>query len=409
MSSIPSHIDTLLLHSGIAEFNPKTQSAPVALPSMRTSTVRFANMDALDRATAEKSRGERAATYGRAGMDTHAALEQVFCDLEGAQRAFLAPSGLSGITLAFLALLDAGDHVLVADCVYGPVRYLDKIVLGRFGIEASYCRATPEALEAQLRPNTRMLYIESPGSLLFEMLDIPALAEFARRHGLVLVDDNTWGAGYVYKPLQLGVDVSVVAGTKYIGGHSDLMLGAVMANDPDLIRRLNETHYAMGYSVSADDAWLALRGVRTLPLRMRQHAANALEICRYLAARPETLRIFHPAFPGDPGHALWQRDCQGSNGMLAVELSLSQAQARRFVDGLRLFSIGYSWGGFESLVQLVEPSALAAHGYWSESAAGKGMESEGGANRAVIRLHIGLEAPQDLMADLDQAFQAVAE
>jgi len=396
MASTPSHIDTLLLHSGIAEFNPKTQSAPVALPSMRTSTVRFANMDALDRAIAEKSRGERAATYGRAGMDTHAALEQVFCDLEGAQRAFLAPSGLSGITLAFLALLNAGDHVLVADCVYGPVRYLDKIVLGRLGIEVSYCRATPEALEAQLRPNTRMLYIESPGSLLFEMLDVPALAEFARRHGLVLVDDNTWGAGYVYKPLHLGADVSVVAGTKYIGGHSDLMLGAVMAKDPDLVRRINETHYAMGYSVSADDAWLALRGVRTLPLRMRQHAANALEICRYLAARPETLRLFHPAFPDDPGHALWKRDCQGSNGMLAVELALDEARARRFVDSLRLFSIGYSWGGFESLVQLVEPSALAVHGYWAD----------GEADRSVVRLHIGLEAPQDLMADLDQAFQA---
>ena len=396
MASTPSHIDTLLLHSGIAEFNPKTQSAPVALPSMRTSTVRFANMEALDRAIAEKSRGERAATYGRAGMDTHAALEQVFCDLEGAERAFLAPSGLSGITLAFLALLNTGDHVLVADCVYGPVRYLDKVVLGRMGIEVSYCRATPEALQAQLRPNTRMLYIESPGSLLFEMLDVPALAEFARRHGLVLVDDNTWGAGYVYKPLHLGADVSVVAGTKYIGGHSDLMLGAVMAKDPDLARRINESHYAMGYSVSADDAWLALRGVRTLPLRMRQHAANALQICHYLAARPETLRLFHPAFPDDPGHALWKRDCQGSNGMLAVELALDEARARRFVDSLRLFSIGYSWGGFESLVQLVEPSALAVHGYWSD----------GGADRSVVRLHIGLEAPQDLMADLDRAFQA---
>ncbi|NYT70395.1 trans-sulfuration enzyme family protein [Pusillimonas noertemannii] len=399
MASTPSHIDTLLLHSGIAEFNPKTQSAPVALPSMRTSTVRFANMQALDQAIAEKSRGERAATYGRAGMDTHAALEQVFCDLEGAQRAFLAPSGLSAITLAFLALLNTGDHVLVADCVYGPVRYLDKTVLGRLGIEVSYCRAEPQALEAQLRLNTRMLYIESPGSLLFEMLDIPALSEFARKHGLVLVDDNTWGAGYVYKPLHLGADVSVVAGTKYIGGHSDLMLGAVMAKDPDLVRRINETHYAMGYSISADDAWLALRGVRTLPLRMRQHAANALEICRYLAARPETLRLFHPAFPDDSGHALWKRDCQGSNGMLAVELALNEAQARRFVDSLQLFSIGYSWGGFESLTQLVEPSALAVHGYWQD----------GGADRSVVRLHIGLEAPQDLMADLDQAFQAARQ
>ncbi|HLU18985.1 MAG TPA: cystathionine beta-lyase [Pusillimonas sp.] len=398
MASNSSHIDTLLLHSGIAEFNPKTEAAPVALPSIRTSTVRFANMEAHDRAMQARGRGERAVTYGRAGMDTHAALEQVFCDLEGAHRAFLAPSGLSAITLAFLALLNSGDHVLVADCVYGPVRYLDKIVLGRMGIEVEYCRATPEALESRVRPNTRMLYIESPGSLLFEMLDIPALAEFAQRHGLVLVDDNTWGAGYVYKPLGLGVDVSVVAGTKYIGGHSDLMLGAVMAKDPELARRINETHYAMGYSISADDAWLALRGVRTLPLRMRQHAANALEVCEFLAKRPETVRIFHPAYHGDPGHELWKRDCLGSNGMLAVELALNNQQARRFVDALELFSIGYSWGGFESLTQLVEQSALKLHGYWQDS----------GADRSVVRLHVGLEDTRDLIADLQQALEAAS-
>lgn len=396
MASNSSHIDTKLMHSGIAEFNPKTQSAPVALPPIRTSTVKFANMQALDRAIAEKARGERAATYGRPGMQTHAALEQVFCDLEGTERAFLTPSGLSGITLAMLSLLRAGDHALVADCVYGPVRYLQNTVLARMDIAFDYCRATPEALEARLRPNTRLLFIESPGSLLFEMLDIPALSAFARKHGLVLVADNTWGAGYIYRPQQLGVDVSVVAGTKYIGGHSDLMLGAVMASDPELVRRINETHYAMGYVISADDAWLALRGVRTLPLRMRQHAANALEICGYLAQRPETLRVFHPAYPADPGHGLWQRDCTGSNGMLAVELALNEAQARRFMDSLKLFGIGYSWGGFESLAQLVEPSALAVHGYWQD----------GGTDRSVVRLHIGLESAQDIMADLDQALEA---
>ena len=386
-----TRLETQLLHSGIAEFNPKTQSAPVALPSMRTSTVRFASLEALDHALADKADGERIATYGRSGMDTHAALEEVFCELEGAQRAFLAPSGLSAVTLVFMALLNAGDHVIVADCVYGPVRHLDKTVLRRMGIEVSYCRAEPGALEPQVRPNTRMLYVESPGSLLMEMLDLPALAEFARRHKLVLAADNTWGAGYVYRPLDLGVDVAEVAGTKYIGGHSDLMLGAVMANDPELVRRLNEPHYAMGYSISADDAWLALRGVRTLPIRMRQHAENALRVCEFLASRPETARIYHPAWPQDPGHALWQRDCHGSNGMLSVELALDHAQARRFVNALTLYGIGYSWGGFESLVQLVEHAPLAQHSYW------------GGGNNAVVRLHIGLEAVEDLVADLAQA------
>lgn len=387
----PTRLETQLQHSGLAEFNPKTQSAPVALPSMRTSTVRFASMEALDEALSDWARGERVATYGRAGMDTHAALERVFCQLEGAQRGFLAPSGLSAVTLAFLALLNTGDHVIVADCAYGPVRRLDQTVLRRLGIEVSYCPATPDQIASQLRPNTRMVYVESPGSLLFEMLDIPALAQFSREHKLVLATDNTWGSGYVYRPLDLGVDVSVVAGTKYVGGHSDLMLGAVMVNDPELVRRVGETHYAMGYSISADDAWLALRGVRTLPIRMREHARNALRVCEFLASRPETVRLYHPAWPQDPGHALWQRDCHGSNGMLSVELALNNEQARRFVNALKLYGIGYSWGGFESLVELVDHSALAYHSYWTAT------------DNAVVRLHIGLESIDDLIADLSQA------
>src|SRR5690606_11244523 len=232
---------------------------------------------------------------------------------------------------------------------------------------------------------------ESPGSLLFEMLDIPALAEYARKHNLILITDNTWGSGYIYRPLDLGADISVVAGTKYVGGHSDLMLGAVMAKDPAIIKRINDTHYAMGYSVSADDAWLAIRGVRTLPIRMRQSAENALKVCEFLAGRPEVARIFHPALPSDPGHAIWQRDCTGSNGMLSVELKLNPSAARRFVDGLTLFGIGFSWGGFESLVQLVDHGALQAHGYWQRN------------DNAIVRLHIGLESPDDLTADIAQA------
>jgi cystathionine beta-lyase len=392
-NSASPQLDTLLQHTGVADFDPASGAAPVALPSMRTSTVRFQNLEALERAQASKAKGERSVTYGRVGMDTHAALEQVFCELEGASRAYLASSGLSAITLAFMSLVNSGDHVLIADCAYGPVRYLDKTVLSRMNIQTTFCRATVEQLESMLRPNTRMLYVESPGSLLFEMLDIPALAEFARKHKLVLATDNTWGSGYIYRPLDLGADVSVVAGTKYVGGHSDLMLGAVMANDPALIKRINDTHYAMGYSVSADDAWLALRGVRTLPLRLRESARNAMEVCNFLAARPEVERLYHPAHPSDPGHALWQRDCTGSNGMLSVELRFSDEAARCFVDSLTLFGIGFSWGGFESLVQLVDHSGLDCHGYWSGSA------------NAIVRFHIGLEATSDLIADIGQALE----
>jgi cystathionine beta-lyase len=386
-----AHLDTLLQHAGTAQFDPLTGSAPVALPSMRTSTVRFQNLDVLDQAQAGKAKGERSVTYGRVGMDTHAALEEVFCELEGADRAFLASSGMGAITLALLAILNANDHVLIADCAYGPVRYLDKTVLTRMNIGVSYCRAVVSELEAQRRPNTRVLYIESPGSLLFEMLDIPALADYARKHNLILITDNTWGSGYIYRPLDLGADISVVAGTKYVGGHSDLMLGAVVAKDPAIIKRINDTHYAMGYSVSADDAWLAIRGVRTLPIRMRQSAENALKVCEFLASRPEVARIFHPALPSDPGHAIWQRDCTGSNGMLSVELKLDPSAARRFVDSLTLFGIGFSWGGFESLVQLVDHGALQPHGYWQ------------GNDNAIVRLHIGLESPDDLTADIGQA------
>ena len=391
--STPAKLDTLLQHTGIAEFDPHTGAAPVALPSLRTSTVRFRDLDALDAAQAARSKGERRVTYGRAGMETHAALEDVFCKLEGGSRAFLASSGLGAITLAMMALLDAGDHVLIADCAYGPVRTLDATVLRRFGIKSTYCRGTVDAFERKRQPETRMLYVESPGSLLFEMLDLPALADYAHQHDLLLVVDNTWGSGYIYQPLALGADVSVVAGTKYVGGHSDLMLGAVVVKDAALAKRVGDNHYALGMSVSADDAWLALRGVRTLPIRMKECARNALAVCGFLAARPEVARVYHPAWPDDPGHALWKRDCTGSNGMLAVALKFDTAAARRFVNALTLFGIGYSWGGFESLVQLVDPAALRVHGYWPDD------------GHAVVRLHIGLESPDDLIADLAQALR----
>lgn len=399
MSLSDSHIDTLLQHSGLAELDPQTQSGPVAMPSIRTSTVRFANMDALDDAQAAKGRGERVATYGRVGLQTHAAFEQVLCELEGGTRAFLAPSGMAAISLALLALLNTGEHVLVADCAYGPVRYLDRTVLSRMGVKVSYCRAAPEALEAAVRPDTRVLYIESPGSLLMEMLDVPALVQWAHAHDLVVVADNTWGSGYIYRPLELGVDVSVIAATKYLGGHSDLMMGAAVAHEAALNGRLGETHYALGYTVSADDVWLALRGVRTLGIRMRQSAAHAMDICRFLAQRPEVLRIFHPAWPEDGGYELWQRDCTGSNGLLSVALDMEAAQVRRLVDALKLFGIGYSWGGYESLVSIVEPTALATHSYWARQSDAR-LRAE-----SVIRLYIGLEDPRDLIGDLSQAFE----
>jgi cystathionine beta-lyase len=361
-------IDTLLQHTGQAPLDPVTGAGPVALPSYRTSTVRFASMDVLDRAQAAKQRGERVPTYGRVGLQTHEALETLLCRLEGGERAFLAPSGMAAISMTLMALLSQGDHALVVDAVYGPVRYLHKTVLSRMGVAMDFVRGDLASLRAAVRPETRVLYLESPGSLLMEMLDLPALSRWAHERGLTVVADNTWGSGYIYRPLALGADVSVIAATKYIGGHSDLMLGAAVARDPALVGRLHETHYALGSTVSADDAWLALRGARTLGVRLRACADNALEVCRWLDAQPRVSRIFFPAWPDDTGHALWRRDATGSNGLLAVAVDFNESQVRRLIDSLRLFGIGYSWGGYESLVTQVEPSALASHGYWAQVA-----------------------------------------
>ena len=389
------HLDTELLHIGSAPFDPVTGTAPVSLPAMRTSTVRFENLAALESAFAKRMAGERAITYGRSGMDTHRALEQVFMQLEGGTYCVLAPSGMAAINIAFLGLLKTGDHVLVADCVYGPVRNLDRALLQGLGISVTYFAAGHDDVTALIQPNTKVIYVESPGSLLYEMLDMTTLAATAKENNLILVTDNTWGSGYIYRPLALGADVSVVAGTKYVAGHSDVMLGAVIVKDEKIAARIHAAQYAMGNSLSADDAWLALRGVKTMAVRMPQHARNAIEVCKFFETRKEIARIFHPAWHKDPGHALWQRDCTGSNGMLSIELNCSPEASKKFVNALTLFGIGFSWGGFESLVQWVDPGALTSHAYWT------------GEGHALIRLHIGLESSIDLIADLAQALDKI--
>jgi cystathionine beta-lyase len=389
------HLDTELLHIGSAPFDPVTGTAPVSLPSMRSSTVRFKNLESLESAFAKRMAGERAITYGRSGMDTHRALEQVFMQLEGGTYCVLAPSGMAAINIAFLGLLKTGDHVLVADCVYGPVKNLDRALLQGLGISVTYFAAAHDDVAALIQPNTKVIYVESPGSLLFEMLDMTNLAATAKDNNLILVTDNTWGSGYIYRPLALGADVSIVAGTKYVAGHSDVMLGAVIVKDEKIAARIHSAQYAMGNSLSADDAWLALRGVKTMAVRMPQHARNALEICKFFDSRKEVARIFHPAWHKDPGFALWQRDCTGSNGMLSIELNCSPEASKKFVNALTLFGIGFSWGGFESLVQWVDPGALTSHAYWN---------AEG---HALIRLHIGLESTLDLIEDLAQALDKI--
>ncbi|WP_328814323.1 aminotransferase class I/II-fold pyridoxal phosphate-dependent enzyme [Pelistega ratti] len=385
---------TQLSHLGTAVCDEKHPRAPVALPAIRTSTVRFNDIDTLHDTYRRQAAGERIVGYGRMGMETHAAFEEMMCALEGGKRAFLAPSGLNAIAMVLLSLLNAGDHMLVADCVYGPVRQMDETVLKRMNISSTFCSMRDMAeLESKIQSNTKILYLESPGSLLFEMLDLPAIAAVAKKHNLLVIADNTWGSGLAYRPLDLGADVSIVAVTKYIGGHSDLLMGAVVAKDDAIIKRIDTNQYALGFSTSADDVWLAIRGVRTLDVRMKRHAENALKICEFFDQQAETLQIYHPAFEKDAHHDLWKRDALGSNGMVSVALNLTKAQTKVFVESLKLFSIGYSWGGYESLIDMVNTDFLKNHAYWNPN------------YPHLVRMHIGLESPEDLIQDYQQALE----
>ena len=396
MASPDDQLLTRVLHAGSPPFADGV--APVNVPLVRTSTVRFAN-DAV-RATLHHRReaGEPVSTYGRHGMATHRALEAAISELEGASDVLLAPSGLSAISLVFIALLSPGDHVLVQDSVYGPVRERVEPLLTRLGVSFSYFSASDGVPAALVRAETRLIYVESPSSFLFEVIDLPALAAFAREHSVLLAADNTWGAGLLYQPLALGADIAIQATTKYLGGHSDLMQGAVSTSNPSLARTLRDSHDALGLSVGADDAYLALRGIRTLAVRLAQHGRNALEVAQYLQTeRSAVERVFYPALHDDPGHALWWRDFKGANGLVSFALrQASREQANAFVDALRLFGIGASWGGYESLALVAPHSRVREHSYW------RGSEP-------IVRLHVGLEDPADLIGDLRQALRHVLQ
>ncbi|MBD9665422.1 cystathionine beta-lyase [Variovorax sp. VRV01] len=385
---------TRLLHAGAPPLRDGT--GPVNVPVVRTSTVRFESTAAYVDYHHRRTAGERVASYGRHGLDTHRALEDAVSGLEGGHRAFLTPSGLSAITLVLLALLSPGDHALVADGVYAPVRRVDSTLLQRLGITVEYFSPTHDDLASRLRPNTRLLYLESPSSLLYEVLDLPALSAIARDRGVTVAADNTWSGGLFYQPLSLGANISIQAATKYISGHSDLMQGVVVVDGPVLADKLSTAYEALGLTIAADDAYLALRGLRTLPVRLAQHQRNATEVAEFLQRQSQVTRVFYPALPSDPGHALWKRDFSGASGLVSFEFRhATPASAAAFVDALTLFGIGASWGGYESLALTAQPERLREHRQWSGDA-------------PVVRLHVGLEAPADLIADLAQAFAAAA-
>jgi len=336
--------------------------------------------------------------YGRRGTPTTEALELALQELEGSQCAAvsLLPSGLAAISSAFLAVVHAGDQVLVTDSAYGPARIFCDQILTRLGVTVTYYDPLIGAGIGELiRPNTRLVYLESPGSLSFEMQDTGAITKVAHSKNALVLMDNTWATPLYFRPLDHGVDMVIQAGTKYIGGHSDLMLGTVSANAATVARLKNTVRYT-GQCEGPDDVYLGLRGLRTLAIRLERHQKSGLAVARWLEQRPEVLRLLHPALPSHPGHAIWKRDFSGASGLFSMVLKpVPQKAYYAFFDSLELFGIGASWGGYESLAIPFDCAPLRTATHWQP----------GG---PTVRFHIGLEAVDDLIADLERGFAALA-
>ncbi|MDP3489280.1 MAG: cystathionine beta-lyase [Phenylobacterium sp.] len=378
--------ETRLIHSGLAQ-TPLART--VGPPIQRGSTVLLPNAAALYDHEAQ-------VTYGRQGLAAQSALIAALAELENAQGVTLYPSGLAALTGALLAVLKSGDEVLVVDTIYKPTRRFCDTVLRRFGIGVRYYPASldAEALMAACGPATRLILLESPGSLSFEFQDVPAIAAAARSRGLLTLIDNTWAAGLLFKPLDHGVDISVQALTKYVGGHSDVFMGSAAVAEESLVRALDDGVLNIGWAVSPDDAYQMLRGLRTLPTRMARHDASARRLATWLALREEVGQVLHPGLPGAPGAEIWRRDYSGACGLFAFTLAPGKPHATAaFLDALQVFGLGFSWGGFESLAIDCDPQL-------------SGRLSPDAYGGPLIRLHVGLEAPDDLIADLERGFSA---
>jgi cystathionine beta-lyase len=380
---------TRLIRAGGA---PKSLVKTVGPPIQKGSTVLLPDAASL-------YDDDNYVTYGRQGLAAHDALREALAVLEGAVGVALFPSGLAAVTGALLAVLKAGDEVLVADNIYKPTRRFCDQVLKRFGVATIYFdpALAPEALIAGTTPSTRLILMETPGSLSMEMQDVAAIAALARERGILTACDNTWAAGYLFKPLEHGVDLSIQALTKYVGGHSDVFMGSAAARDPALVRALNDGVLHLGSAVSPEDAYQMLRGLRTLPTRLARHGENGLKIAAWLAEQPQVQAIHHPGLPGSPGHELWRRDFRGACGLFSFTLRPGpKAAVDAFLDALQVFGLGFSWGGFESLAISCDPQLKTR----------KHRRDYGG---PLIRLHVGLEDPTDLLADLDRALKAYDE
>lgn len=385
---------TLLTHAGRA---PLRVGGTVNMPVHRASTIVSPTLEEFE-ANEQGDARFRNVCYGALGTENAFALCDAVNRLEQGAGAMVTSSGLAACTQSLLAFAGAGDHVLMPDSVYGPQRAFCETILRRFGVETTfYDPRIGEGIEVLIKANTRVVYAEAPGSLTFEMQDIPALVKAAHAHSAVVIMDNTWAGPLYFKPLAAGVDICVEAATKYIAGHSDLVMGVIIARTPELYRRMRSFCVQMGEIASPDDCYMALRGLRTMKVRMETQFAHALEIARWLEQRPEVTQVLYPPLESDPGHALWARDFSGGGALFSIALPrLERKAVAAMLDGYRLFSIGASWGGFDSLVEQCHPTRTALNRIapvWT------------GENATLIRYSVGLEDVDDLREDLDEGFR----
>jgi cystathionine beta-lyase len=382
--------DTRVVHAGR---HPERQHGAVNTPVYHASTILSPTVEDWERRKRDRVAGVPGVYYGRFGTPTIQSFEEAVADLEGGAHCVVYPSGLAACAGALQAFLGAGDHVLIVDSVYGPTRNFANRVLKRFGVETTfYDPCIGAEIEALMRPNSRVVFVESPGSLTFEVQDVPAIAAVAHRYGATVVMDNTWGTPLYLKPFAHGVDVSIQAATKYLVGHSDALLGTVTCTE-EAWPRLRAHTYDSGQTAGPDDVYLAQRGLRSLAVRLERHWHNGVALARWIARQPEVARVLHPALPEDPGHALWKRDFRGASGLFGVVLheGVSTRAMAALLDALQLFGIGASWGGYESLVMPAEPAELRTAARWPHRG-------------PMFRVHAGLEAVDDLLADFERGF-----
>ena len=379
-----TRIDTLLAHTG---GDPEDRHGAVNPPVYRFSTILFPTLAAFQASRNPAVRFDQV-LYGQLGTPTTFALEEAIAAVEGGYRAMLLPSGLAAVTAALQAVLANGDHLLMVDTAYPSTRRFCDRTLARYGVTTTYYDPLiGDKIGSLIRDNTRVVFLESPGSMTFEVQDVPAITRVAHEHGATVLMDNTWASPYFFSAIAHGVDVSIQAVTKYIGGHADVMMGSITTTEP-LYQRIRSAVAELGFCVSSDEAYLALRGLRTLGVRLDRHYQSTMRVAEWLRGHPDVVRVRYPALADDPGYAIWKRDFRGASGLFGVHLAPRAIDT--LMNKLRLFRMGVSFGGFESLAIPVDPGSVRTATKWS-------------AEGPYLRLHVGLEDPDDLIADLEQA------